>query len=111
MGGFSSKGKVKLVRVTGKINSKIYQKMLDDDVLYEINALHGDNFIFQQDNAPLHKSKDILDFLKSRNISPMDWPAKSPDLNPIENIGQSWSKKYMKAEESTPLLNHFGNQF
>ena len=28
----------------------------------------------------------LCDFLQDRNVSVMPWPAKSPDLNPIEHI-------------------------
>ena len=41
---------------------------------------------FQQDNDPNHTSKLIKTWFNTNQISLSKWPAKSPDLNPIENL-------------------------
>ncbi|GIY45119.1 transposable element Tc3 transposase [Caerostris darwini] len=38
------------------------------------------------DNAPCHRSVLVDDFLETKNIQRMLWPANSPDLNPIELV-------------------------
>uniref|UniRef100_A0AAZ3Q070 Tc1-like transposase DDE domain-containing protein n=1 Tax=Oncorhynchus tshawytscha TaxID=74940 RepID=A0AAZ3Q070_ONCTS len=40
----------------------------------------------QHDNATSHTACSVRDFLQDRNVSVLPWPAKSPDLNPIEHI-------------------------
>ena len=45
--------------------------------------------IFQQDLAPCHTCQKVKNFINLNNISVLDWPGNSPDLNPIENF---WSK-------------------
>ncbi len=41
---------------------------------------------FMQDNAPCYKSKVVTAFFESEDITMLDWPPQSPDLNPIENL-------------------------
>jgi len=47
---------------------------------------YGDDFIFHEDNASVHKSKKVKEFFKDSRINVLEWPAKSPDLNIIEDI-------------------------
>ena len=43
--------------------------------------------IFQQDNAPVHKSKIISNFFQENKWKVLEWPLyNNPDLNPIENL-------------------------
>ncbi len=44
------------------------------------------DFIFQQDLAPAHSAKATSTWFKDHGIPVLNWPANSPDLNPIENL-------------------------
>ncbi|GFX36264.1 hypothetical protein TNCV_4931771 [Trichonephila clavipes] len=46
----------------------------------------GLQFLFMDDNAPCHRSVAAEQLLESEDIERMDWPARSPDLNPIEHV-------------------------
>jgi hypothetical protein len=46
----------------------------------------GDNFIFQHDNARLHSVRIVSEYLDEVGIASMQWPARSQDLNLIENL-------------------------
>ncbi|GFU80785.1 transposable element Tcb1 transposase [Trichonephila clavipes] len=43
-------------------------------------------FLFMDDNARPHRANIVDECLQSEDITHMDWPAYSPDLNPIEHV-------------------------
>ncbi|GFU92288.1 transposable element Tcb2 transposase [Trichonephila clavipes] len=43
-------------------------------------------FLFIDDNAPCHRTVAAEQLLESEDIERMYWPARSPDLNPIEHV-------------------------
>lgn len=44
--------------------------------------------VFMQDNASVHKARIVTSYLNQEEVKLLPWPARSPDLNPIENV---WS--------------------
>lgn len=92
----------KLYRCTGNVNTAAYQEILNgplEDTIYE-QMLNPDSVIFQQDNAPCHKSKGSMTTIKELGVSILDWPAQSPDMNIIENV---WAYLEYKIRKISPL--------
>ena len=85
-GGFGMSGKTDLAIITTRMDSKGYTEMLKDSMLTVASKICGRNFIFQQDNAAIHASKYTMDWFRKNKVEVMKWPARSPDLNPIENL-------------------------
>ncbi|GBN59779.1 Transposable element Tcb2 transposase [Araneus ventricosus] len=46
----------------------------------------GPEFILMDDNERPHRALLVDEFLESEDIRWMDWPARSPDLNPIQHV-------------------------
>ena len=72
-----------------RINSKTYITILSSYLVpfqHTVCELTERGAIFQQDNAPIHIAKITKEWFKTNKIVIIDWPANSPDLNPIENI-------------------------
>jgi transposase InsO family protein len=58
---------------------------------------------FQQDNARIHTAQSTERFLMEHGIEYIDWPAHSPDLNPIEHI---WKLLKSNIRKMFPHLEH-----
>ncbi|GFV72144.1 transposable element Tc3 transposase [Trichonephila clavipes] len=48
-------------------------------------AAIGNDFILMDDNARPHRAGIVEEYLENHGLERMEWPARSPDLNPIEH--------------------------
>ncbi|KAG3145294.1 hypothetical protein PI126_g13796 [Phytophthora idaei] len=92
-GAFSAAGKSKLAILRGRQSSGDYIYSLPEYLLPFAHANYGVDFVFQQDNASIHASRETKQFLEKNEVITMVWLARSPDCNPIENVWSSMAAK------------------
>ena len=78
-------GNIWLEWLKGRQNSESYKQMLDEKALPRIRREMGNDFILQQDHCSIHVSKLMKEWMAKVNMTTLEWPARSPDLNLIEN--------------------------
>ncbi len=84
-GAMSSAGVGPLCFLKTNVTAPVYQDILEHFMLPSADQLFKDaDFIFQQDLAPAHTAKSSKSWLNDHGVGVLDWPANSPDLNPIE---------------------------
>ncbi len=62
------------------------------DFYLSTKDIEGEVFLME-DGAPTHRSKAANDWRRENSIKCLEWPAQSPDLNPIENIWHTLKEK------------------
>ena len=96
-GCISYKGVGRIAIVDGNIDSIAYVRILAENLFSSIDKMGlNDHFIFQQDNALCHKSAFTARFMSENQINLLEWPAQSPDLNPIEHVWDFMKKQIKK---------------
>ena len=63
-----------------------------------------DAVIFQHDNTPLRTSRLTIVVLQERNLKVLKWPARSLDLNPIENMWGLLAPRYTPMGSNIPVF-------
>ena len=86
-GCFAASGPGQLAIIDGKMNSQVYQDILQENVRLSVCQLKlNRSWVMQQDNDPKHRSKSTTEWLQQKKIRLLEWPSQSPDLNPIEML-------------------------
>jgi len=102
-GAFHSRRKSELHVLDGNVDQYQYIRVLETKMFPFAMRDVQVNFVFQDDNGPAHRARRVMDFLEDENVQHMDWPAMSPDLNPIENVWSEISHGLDKTPQQTRL--------
>jgi hypothetical protein len=104
-GSISGTGLGGLVKIDGIMDKKVYHNILVQHAVPSGLRLIGNNFVFQEDNDPKHSSNYCRNYLRRKEaagvLTMMNWPAQSPDLNPIEQIWELVDRKLDKSRVKT----------
>lgn len=95
--------------IQGTLTGEKYLNMLDNEVMPAIQQYCGDEtdlLIFQQDGASSHYYRKVKDWLNEHfedrwmgRGGPIAWPARSPDLSPLDYWLWSYLKEHVYGKQ------------
>ena len=87
----------------GRLTGEAYLRFLQEELprsLEDVPSNKRGRMYFQHNGAPLHSSREVRNFLNYRfpgrwigRGGPHHWPARSPDLSPMDYCVWEWTKE------------------
>ncbi len=103
-GGISGDVKTDLIVLDGTLTARRYI----DEVLTPVVLPFLQRYprtLFQQDNATPHTAIVTRDFLEAHNVNVLPWPARSPDMSPIEQLWDHLGRQ-VRRRQQPPLTRN-----
>jgi len=102
-----------LVPIPTRMNSEEYIHILEEVLLPSVRAIYSEEDMpiirLVQDNSPVHTSHETRTWFQNHpEIRLIDWPARSPDLNVIENVWAQMVLQWVPQRDRTTaaLVDH-----
>lgn len=70
----------------GPLTAAQYTTDILEQIAGQCGPFIGDRFVFMHDNVNSHTADVVVEYLRQAEINALGWPARSPDINPIEHI-------------------------
>ena len=86
-GGVSMEARTELILLEGgAMNADRYIREILESHVIPFAPFIGENFMLMHDNARPHVARVVSNYLDGVEISRINWPPRSSDLNPIEHV-------------------------
>lgn len=102
-------GRSPLTFIQGNLNARRYIDNILEPVLVPF-LQDLPEAVFQHDNARPHTAHVTLEFLAQNNVLQLPWPARSPDLNPIEHVWDMMDRKLRRLPHPPNTLEELRQQ-
>ena len=108
-GCFCAKGMGVARIFLGELNSSLYRDILEHNLKPTYQRFFPrDLWRFQQDNASPHYTAEVNTWMHNHGVHIMEFPPRSPDFNPIENV---WHVLKYRVEHRNPRTAEELEQF
>ncbi|GFX58346.1 transposable element Tcb1 transposase [Trichonephila clavipes] len=95
---------------SGTITGHINRDVILEPHIRLFRCAMGAEFLFMHDNARPHRANIADECVQSEDTTRMDWPAYSPDLNPIEHVWDMLDRRIAARHPLPSVYRNFGGQ-
>ena len=106
-GGICGDSKTDLVIIRGNLTARRYI----DEVLQPVVIpwlFQNPRTVYQHDNATPHTAVITRNFLNANNVHLLPWPARSPDMSPIEHLWDHLGRRIRQRQQPPVTFQDLG---
>ncbi|KFM68745.1 Transposable element Tcb1 transposase, partial [Stegodyphus mimosarum] len=89
----------------GTMRSQIYRDVILEQHVPLFRGTMGAQFVFMDDNARPHRANIVSECLQSEDITRMDWPVFSSDLNLLEHVWDMLGRRVTARQQPPTCLS------
>ncbi|GFV68263.1 dorsal-ventral patterning protein tolloid [Trichonephila clavipes] len=90
------------------MTSHIYRNVILEQHVRVFRGAMGAEFLFMDDNARPRRANIVDECFQSEDITRMDCPTYSPDLNPIKHVWDMLGRRIAARQPLPPVYRNFG---
>ena len=95
--------------VEGNLTGQRYRDEIIGPLVLPFWRRHGPGITFQHDNVWPHIARLVRDSLQRNNVNVIPWPARSPDLSPIEHTWYEMDRRLRRQPRVPQTLQELRN--